>query len=115
MSDGGAALALAADEPMAVVRANAGGPYGSAALAGVQADSERVWRSVVDGEGGVASSWYKASISIVAAADEPWVAQAVGGADAPTAFEFGPPPGAASYAVDQRNPCVGPEGDACAF
>ena len=88
--EGRRALALADSEPMAVVRANAGGPYGSAVLAGVQADSERVWRTVVDGSAGVASSWYKASIAITGHAKAPWTARAVGGKGLATTYPFAP-------------------------
>ena len=47
MVDGAGALL----EPnvAATIEANAGGPYGSAALAAVQAASERVWASVLEG------------------------------------------------------------------
>lgn len=47
MADGAAALL----EPnvAATIEANAGGPYGSAALAAVQAASEAVWASVLEG------------------------------------------------------------------
>jgi len=91
MRDGRAALALA--DPMAVVRANAGGPYGSAVLAGVQADSQQVWRTVVGGgEGDLGHSWYKASLVVTADAAKPWTVRAAGGS---RTFEFGPPPGGA--------------------
>jgi len=92
MADGRAALERAEADPMAVVRANAGGPYGSAVLAGVQADSQRVWKTVVDGSAGVGGSWYKASITISADAASPWSARAVGGVGSEV-FAFGPPPG----------------------
>lgn len=47
MADGAAALL----EPSvaATIEANAGGPYGSAALPAVQAASEAVWASVLEG------------------------------------------------------------------
>jgi hypothetical protein len=118
MRDGAAALARAAQEPMAIVNANAGGPYGSAALAGVQADSQRVWKQIVDaGPGSVGHSWAKAGIDIHADADKPWSVRARGAAlGSSKSFEFGPPPDAASsYGSDQRNPCIGPDGSACAF
>lgn len=90
MADGSAALGGA---PAALVRANAGGPYGSAALAGVQADSRRVWESVVGGgAGGVGASWLKASFEIDAAADAPWTCRPA--AAGSRRFEFVPPPGA---------------------
>jgi len=97
MSDGSAALAVASTDPMALVRANAGGPYGSAVLKGVQADSERVWEGVLNSsEGEPGHSWLKASIAITAHAQKPWTAQAVGGTEPPTMFEFAPPPRAAA-------------------
>ena len=112
MADG--EMALSAGDPMAVVRANAGGPYGSAALVGVQADSRRVWQTIVNGgPGDVGHAWYKASVAINAESSAPWTCQAVG---SPRTYEFGPPRGAAaSFAEDQRNPCVGEDGEACAF
>ena len=112
MADG--ALALTAEDPLAIVCANAGGPYGSSVLAGVQADSRRVWQTVVNGgPGDVGHMWYKASIAINADSNAPWTCQAVGSS---RLFEFEPPCGAAgSFAEDQRNPCVGEDGEACAF
>ena len=68
--------------------------FGSAVLAGVQADSQRVWQSIVRDEAdGVGRSWYKASIAIHADESATWTAKAVvaGGGDGRT-FEFGPPP-----------------------
>ena len=47
MADGAAALLK--PNIAATIDANAGGPYGAAALAGVQAASEKVWASVLDG------------------------------------------------------------------
>ena len=73
MREGREAAGLAA-----VVRANAGGPYGSAVLRDVQAESAAVWAKVRSGEaGGVANSWYKASIAIDAHKDKDWTARAV--------------------------------------
>lgn len=114
MGDGAAALAASGD-PMNVVQANAGGPYGSAVLSGVQADSRKVWQTIQKGgEGDVGHGWYKASIQINADAEKPWTAKAA--VDGASVFEFGPPPGAAkSFSDDQRNPCVGEDGEACAF
>ena len=64
---------------VALVQANAGGPYGSAVLARVQAESRTVWARVVAGEqAGVSTSWLKASVAISAHATEPWTASAVG-------------------------------------
>lgn len=47
MADG--AAALLDSNVAATIEANAGGPYGSAALANVQEASENVWASVLDG------------------------------------------------------------------
>ena len=70
--------ALAGGDPVVLVEANAGGPYGSAVLAGVQAESRAVWARVLAGEeGGVGASWLKASIAIDAHETEPWTASAV--------------------------------------
>ena len=59
-----------------IIDANAGGPYGSEVLKGVQADSAKVWESVVSGKD-AGKSWYKASIAIEAHATEPWTAAAI--------------------------------------
>ena len=97
MKRGSAALGLAERDPLALVRANAGGPYGSKVLAEVQADSMRVWKSVVEGGalGEASDDWLKASIAIQASDSVPWTAVAVGTATgtpaAPTdQFEFAP-------------------------
>ena len=96
MKIGKAAMGRLADECSssageAIILANAGGPYGSAVLAGVQADSMRVWKEIVGGgEGDVGHGWFKASIGIEAREDAPWRAQARGaGVSGATAFEFG--------------------------
>lgn len=49
-----------------VIDVNAGGPYGSAVLASVQADSDRVMQQIFDGSGGfgVVDDWSKARICI---------------------------------------------------
>lgn len=74
-----------------MIRANAGGPYGSAVLKGVQADSDKVWESIRSGSAGdVGKSWYKARININAA-DSEWTVSAATPADAVGAFKFGPP------------------------
>mmetsp|Transcript_58815 Transcript_58815/g.161412 ORF Transcript_58815/g.161412 Transcript_58815/m.161412 type:complete len:258 (+) Transcript_58815:47-820(+) len=89
MADGRAALATA--DALQVIRANAGGPYGSAALRGVQADSDKVWEAVKAG-GDAGASWYKASIAISASATEPWTVRAVGvDGVAGEPYSFGPP------------------------
>jgi hypothetical protein len=69
--------ALKKQDVFEIINANAGGPYGSEVLAGVQADSDRVWKDEVMSEGGVGKDWYKATIQINAHATEPWTAQAV--------------------------------------
>jgi len=63
-------------DAFAVIDANAGGPYGSDVLEGVQADSDRVWETEVLA-GKVGTDWYKATIQINAHATEPWTACAV--------------------------------------
>ena len=60
-----------------VVDANAGGPYGSEVLPGVQEASDLVWNTVLDGTAGVGDDWFKATIQINAYESEPWTAQAV--------------------------------------
>ena len=60
-----------------VIAANAGGPYGSEVLPGVQQASSAVWKTVVDGSAGVGEDWYKATIQINAHPTDPWTAQAV--------------------------------------
>lgn len=76
--------ALASEDVLEVIYANSGGPYGSEVLAGVQADSDRVWEDVVmkkcgdDGDGeGVGNDWYKAAMRINAHVEKPWTIQAV--------------------------------------
>jgi len=71
MTDGRTALA---GTPEDIIKVNAGGPYGSKVLQGVQADSNQVWEKVVAGK--IANSWYKASISITAKEDAEWTARA---------------------------------------
>ena len=68
-----------------VIYANAGGPYGSEVLEGVQADSDRVWNEVImkkgndddDDGGGIGNDWYKAEMRINAYEEKPWTIQAV--------------------------------------
>jgi len=94
MADGKAALASA--DALKIIDANAGGPYGSAALRGVQADSDKVWEAVKAG-GDAGASWYKASIAISASETEPWTVRAVGVDGAVgEPYTFGPPRAAAS-------------------
>ena len=70
-------LAVEAKDHVQIIHANAGGPYGSDVLAGVQEASDAVWNDVVLKGGGVGEDWYKATIAIQAYADKPWTAQAV--------------------------------------
>jgi hypothetical protein len=68
--------ALEQADALAIINANAGGPYGSDVLEGVQRDSDRVWNeNVLSGQ--VGRDWYKASIQINARASEAWTAQAI--------------------------------------
>lgn len=73
-----------------VIYANAGGPYGSEVLPGVQEASDRVWRDVVTKGDQVGQDWYKATIAINAHANKPWTAQAVrpDGSLGPSVFTF---------------------------
>jgi hypothetical protein len=59
-----------------IIYANAGGPYGSQVLEGVQKDSDKVWETEVL-SGNVGRDWYKATIAINAHPTKPWTAQAV--------------------------------------
>ena len=78
-------LALTTGQVKDVIYANMGGPYGSEVLSSVQLDSNRVWNDVilknngvsVDGEGGVGSDWYKATMQINAYSNKSWTIQAV--------------------------------------
>jgi hypothetical protein len=69
--------AIKAQDVFDIIYANAGGPYGSEVLPGVQQDSDRVWNEVVLKNDGVGQDWYKATIQINAHPTEPWTAQAV--------------------------------------
>ena len=69
--------ALDSGDVVEVIYANAGGPYGSEVLEGVQADSDRVWDEVVMKGEEVGGDWYKATMKINARADKPWTLQAV--------------------------------------
>jgi hypothetical protein len=77
MADGKAANA-AGVHTRDIIKVNAGGPYGSAVLAGVQADSERVWSEVLGGNS-AGKNWYKACIAIdaVEEGEGAWSAAAV--------------------------------------
>lgn len=85
MADGQGALRSGGDA-RALIRANAGGPYGSKALAGVQRDSNAVWERVRTG-GDAGASWLKASLAVVADETAPWAVVAGG-----ERWSFGPPP-----------------------
>jgi len=79
MEAGAAAVLMHELDPSATVRANAGGPYGSAQLAAVQAASDATWDKVRRGEaGGVGASWHKASLRVVGRAegDKEWTCEA---------------------------------------
>jgi hypothetical protein len=69
--------AIKAQDAFDIIYANAGGPYGSEVLPGVQEDSDRVWNEVVLKNDGVGEDWYKATIQINAHPSEPWTAQAI--------------------------------------
>lgn len=71
--------AVASGDVRAIIRANAGGPYGSAVLKGVQRDSDAVWKSIIEGTAttpttatatapapatAVGAQWYKAHINV---------------------------------------------------
>lgn len=77
-----------------LIEANAGGPYGSEVLKGVQADSDRVWNDIIsDGEGSsdVGADWYKATIAINASLSKDWTANAIRpDGTKGTVFAFGP-------------------------
>ena len=59
-----------------LIKANAGGPYGSKELKGVLDQSEAVLRSVLSGTTDIGKSWYKAEIAINGSDDEPWTIRA---------------------------------------
>eukprot|EP00933_Yihiella_yeosuensis_P022177 TRINITY_DN17462_c0_g1_i2.p1 TRINITY_DN17462_c0_g1~~TRINITY_DN17462_c0_g1_i2.p1 ORF type:complete len:232 (-),score=40.69 TRINITY_DN17462_c0_g1_i2:163-858(-) len=72
--------ALSSGSTNDIIKVNAGGPYGSKVLKGVQADSDKVWDDVVN-KRGIAEHWYKASISIKAKEGAEWMAHATGFAE----------------------------------
>lgn len=77
MKDGVKALGDEDGSVVKVIYANAGGPYGSEVLPGVQQASDKVWNEVVLKNDGVGEDWYKATIAINAHPTDPWTAQAV--------------------------------------
>ena len=85
-----------------LINVNAGGPYGSEVLKGIQEDSDAVWQSIVkndDNESGggggvsVGHDWYKASIQINASSNpNEWTANAIlPNGDMGKVFTFEPP------------------------
>ncbi|KAL3771244.1 hypothetical protein ACHAWU_004244 [Discostella pseudostelligera] len=74
-------MAVESEDVVEVIYANAGGPYGSEVLRGVQVDSDRVWEEVVtsrgDDGGGVGGGWYLATMRINASTEKPWTIQAL--------------------------------------
>ncbi len=77
-----------------IIKANAGGPYGSEVLKGIQRDSDDVWDKIISESTGsdVGSDWYKASIQIDAKKDADWTASAVlPDGSLGTTFTFGSP------------------------
>ncbi|GAB5361063.1 hypothetical protein AAMO2058_000682500 [Amorphochlora amoebiformis] len=83
--------ALASGDLRKVVAANAGGPYGSSVLKGVQEKSDKVWEEVLKG-GDAGESWLKATFAITAANRKGWSINAIGPKGKPLGpgFEFGP-------------------------
>mmetsp|Transcript_16733 Transcript_16733/g.46254 ORF Transcript_16733/g.46254 Transcript_16733/m.46254 type:complete len:128 (-) Transcript_16733:107-490(-) len=69
-------VAMRSGDTKQIILANAGGPYGSEVLAGVQKASDQVWKDEVVSDN-VGKDWYKATIQINAYGDQPWTAQAV--------------------------------------
>ena len=84
--------AMKSGDVQRVIDANAGGPYGSEVLKGVQADSDRVWEEILSGDAdGVGNDWYMATIAITADSTKDWTAHAVKPDGQPgTVFTFGP-------------------------
>jgi len=68
--------AVQAEDVFEIISSNAGGPYGSEVLDGIQEESDRVWKDEIL-TNKVGKDWYKATIQINAHPDEPWTAQAV--------------------------------------
>ncbi len=67
-----------------LIDVNAGGPYGSEVLSGIQKDSDAVWSSIIENQGSdndepkkVGHDWFKASIKINASANQDWTARAI--------------------------------------
>mmetsp|Transcript_25910 Transcript_25910/g.31940 ORF Transcript_25910/g.31940 Transcript_25910/m.31940 type:complete len:535 (-) Transcript_25910:160-1764(-) len=84
MKDG--SNALQSSDIVKIIKANAGGPYGSEVLKGIQKDSDAVWDTILanaanaggDGEEkSVGHDWFKATIHIEASGDKDWTAKAI--------------------------------------
>ena len=60
-----------------IIKANAGGPYGSEVLKGIQSASDSVWEKIMQGEESVGDNWFKANIKIIADKHNDWSAKAV--------------------------------------
>ncbi|CAE8632479.1 unnamed protein product [Polarella glacialis] len=81
-------------EAKELIKANAGGPYGSQVLKQVQAESQKVWHESVLQGLDVASSWYKATICIHGSDSAEWTAQAHCSSESAAGrdvFQFVPP------------------------
>ena len=63
MAAGRAALAKGAP-PRETLLINAGGPYGSDVLRGVQAAADKVWKTIEDGSVDAGKTWLRANIAI---------------------------------------------------
>jgi hypothetical protein len=68
--------AIQTSDAFDIIYANAGGPYGSEVLPGVQEASDKVWNEVVL-QNKVGQDWYKATIQVNAYPDKAWTAQAI--------------------------------------
>ena len=86
--------ALQSGEVQKIIKSNAGGPYGSEVLKGIQKDSDAVWDTIIAKDGGsdVGDDWFKATIQIDAKKDEDWTSNAVKSDGEPgTSFTFESP------------------------
>lgn len=73
-----------------VIYANAGGPYGSEVLTGIQKESSSVWNEIVSKNCDVGKDWYKATFEIEAHDSKPWTIRAIRpDGSYGTTFEFG--------------------------
>lgn len=72
-----------------VIDVNAGGPYGSAVLQGVQTDSDKVWSELSASDSSVTEGWCKASFKIYGSENDAWTASAIrSDGTLGTTFEF---------------------------